>query len=149
MIDEEAAKRLEDWIGEARRAGAKLLCGGKRNGNMLEATVLENVDAKQKVSARSVRSGHAAAEVRVVRRCARMTNDSDFGLQAGMFTNDLRMRCARGTARNRRRHRQRRAELPRRQHAVRRRQGSGLGREGIRYAIEDMTEIRLMVMRDP
>ena len=50
MIDEKEAKRLDDWIQEAVKAGAKLLCGGKRDKAMLEATVLENVDPKQKVS---------------------------------------------------------------------------------------------------
>ncbi len=50
MIDEKEAKRLDGWIQEAVKAGAKVLCGGKRSGAMLEATVLENVDPKQKVS---------------------------------------------------------------------------------------------------
>jgi acyl-CoA reductase-like NAD-dependent aldehyde dehydrogenase len=79
-----------------------------------------------------------------------LVNDSDFGLQAGVFTGNPRPRDARvGPPGNRRRHRRRRAELPRRQHALRRRQGSGLGREGVRSAIRDMTEPRLLVIREP
>jgi acyl-CoA reductase-like NAD-dependent aldehyde dehydrogenase len=150
LIDEAAAKRLESWIGEALAAGAKLLCGGGRDGNMLEATVLENVPRDAKLNALE-----AFGPVTLLAKFDRFddavaaVNDSDYGLQAGVFTNDL-------------------------QHAMRAWDGvvaggvivndvpsfrvdnmpyggvklSGLGREGIRYAIEDMTERRLMVMRD-
>jgi acyl-CoA reductase-like NAD-dependent aldehyde dehydrogenase len=150
LIDEAAAKRLESWIGEALAAGAKLLCGGGRDGNMLEATVLENVPRDAKLNALE-----AFGPVTLLAKFDRFddavaaVNDSDYGLQAGVFTNEL-------------------------QHAMRAWDGvvaggvivndvpsfrddnmpyggvklSGLGREGIRYAIEDMTERRLMVMRD-
>src|SRR5690349_17597904 len=50
MIDEKEAVRLDSWIQDAVNAGAKLLCGGKRDKTMLQATVLENVDPQQKVS---------------------------------------------------------------------------------------------------
>src|SRR5690348_14637228 len=50
MIDEAAAKRLESWINEAKQAGAKVLCGGERKGNMLQATVLEDVPDGAKLS---------------------------------------------------------------------------------------------------
>ena len=91
MIDEKEAKRLDDWIQEAIKAGAKLLCGGKRTGAMLEATVLENVDPKQKVScmeafgpvSTSAKDGNTDDAIRSV-------NDSEFGLQAGVFTYDVR-----------------------------------------------------------
>jgi acyl-CoA reductase-like NAD-dependent aldehyde dehydrogenase len=150
LIDEAAAKRLESWIGEARDAGANVLCGGGRNGNRLEATVLENVPRDAKLN-----TLEAFGPVTLIApfedfdAAIAAVNDSDYGLQAGVFTNSL-------------------------QHAMRAWDGivaggvivndvpsfrvdnmpyggvklSGSGREGIRYAIEDMTERRLMVMRD-
>ena len=151
MIDEKEAKRLDDWIQEAVKAGAKLLCGGKRTGAMLEATVLENVDPKQKVSCME-----AFGTVALIQKyhkfddAIHMVNNSDFGLQAGVFTYDTRkiMRAwdeldvggvVIGDVPS-----FRVDNMP--YGGVK---DSGLGREGIRYAIEDMTEIRLMVMRDP
>ena len=150
LIDEAAAKRLEAWIAEAREAGAKVLCGGGRNGNMLEATVLEDVPRDAKLNAlEAFGPVTLLAKFEAFDDAIAAVNDSDYGLQAGVFTNDL-------------------------QHAMRAWDGivaggvivndvpsfrvdnmpyggvklSGLGREGIRYAIEDMTERRLMVMRD-
>ena len=150
MIDEKEAQRLDGWIQEALTAGAKLLCGGKRTGAMLEATVLEHVDPQQKVSCME-----AFGPVALLQKfdefdqALRIVNASEFGLQAGVFTNDI--------------HKSLRAwdelqvggviindvpswrvdNMP--YGGVK---DSGLGREGIRYAIEDMSEIRLMVVRD-
>jgi acyl-CoA reductase-like NAD-dependent aldehyde dehydrogenase len=150
MIDEAAAERLHGWIAEARKAGAKLLCGSKREGAMLEATLMEDVPREAKVNRMEAFGPFALlAPFRSFDEAAALVNDSDFGLQAGIFTNRL-------------------------DHAMRAwdelEQGgvvvndvpsfrvdnmpyggvklSGLGREGVRYAIEDMTEIRLMVMRE-
>jgi acyl-CoA reductase-like NAD-dependent aldehyde dehydrogenase len=150
LIDEASAKRLETWIGEAKDAGAHILCGGARGGNRLEATVLENVPRDAKISALE-----AFGPVTLIERfddfdaALDAVNASDFGLQAGVFTNDLThaMRAwdrieAGGIVVN---------DVPSFRvdnmpyGGVKR---SGLGREGIRYAIEDMTERRLMVMRD-
>ena len=150
MIDEKEAKRLDAWIAEAVKAGANLLCGGKRNGAMLEATVLENVEPKQKVSCMEAFGPVVLLQkYRTFDEALRIVNDSEFGLQAGVFTFDVRkaMRAwdelevggiiigdipsfrvdnmPYGGVKD-----------------------SGLGREGIRYAIEDMTELRLLVMRD-
>ncbi|MGH8042886.1 MAG: aldehyde dehydrogenase family protein, partial [Rudaea sp.] len=150
MIDEKEAKRLDDWIAEAVKSGAKLLCGGKRTGAMLEATVLENVDPKQKVSCME-----AFGPVALLRKyknfdeALRIVNDSDFGLQAGVFTFDMRkaMRAwdeleVGGVIIG---------DIPSFRVDNMPYGGvkdSGLGREGIRYAIEDMTELRLLVLRD-
>jgi acyl-CoA reductase-like NAD-dependent aldehyde dehydrogenase len=149
LIDEDAAKRLESWIDEARRAGAKLLCGGARTRNMLEATVLENVPRSAKINALE-----AFGPVTLLARfdafddAIAAVNDSDYGLQAGVFTNDLAhaMRAwdrieTGGVIVN---------DVPSFRVDNMPYGGvklSGLGREGIRYAIEDMTERRLMVMR--
>ncbi|HEX5124990.1 MAG TPA: aldehyde dehydrogenase family protein [Rhodanobacteraceae bacterium] len=150
LIDEAAAKRLESWIAEARDAGATVLCGGGRDGNRLEATVLENVPRDAKLNALE-----AFGPVTVLAKfdafddAIAAVNDSDYGLQAGVFTNDLAhaMRAwdsivAGGVIVN---------DVPSFRvdnmpyGGVK---GSGFGREGIRYAIEDMTERRLLVMRD-
>ena len=151
MIDEKEAKRLDDWIQEAVKSGAKVLCGGKRTGAMLEATVLENVDPTSKVSCME-----AFGTVALIQKytdfedAIKLVNDSEFGLQAGLFSYDVRkaMRAwdaldvggvVVGDVPS-----FRVDNMP--YGGVK---DSGLGREGIRFAIEDMTEIRLMVMRDP
>jgi acyl-CoA reductase-like NAD-dependent aldehyde dehydrogenase len=149
MIDEPAAQRLHGWIQSAVQHGAKLLCGGNRRGAMLDATVLENVPATEPVSAEEAFGPVALLEpFRSFDEALRTVNDSRYGLQAGVFTNDL--------------HHTMQAwdelevggvvvgdvpsfrvdNMP--YGGVK---GSGLGREGIRYAIEDMTEIRLLVLR--
>ncbi len=151
MIDEKEAKRLDDWIQEALKAGATLLCGGKRTGAMLEATVLENVDPKQKVSCMEAFGPVALLQkYKTFDDAIRSVNDSTFGLQAGVFTYDVRKTIQAwdeldvggvviGDVPS-----FRVDNMP--YGGVK---DSGLGREGIRYAIEDMTELRLMVMRDP
>lgn len=150
MIDEKEARRLDDWIAEAVKAGAKILCGGKRTGAMLEATVLENVEPRQKISCMEAFGPVAILQpYRDFDDAIRVVNDSEFGLQAGVFTFDVRkaMRAwdeldvggvVIGDVPS-----FRVDNMP--YGGVK---DSGLGREGIRYAIEDMTEIRLMVMRD-
>ncbi|MBQ0782104.1 MAG: aldehyde dehydrogenase family protein [Thalassolituus oleivorans] len=151
MISEDEAKRLHGWIESAIDKGATLLCGGQRNGNMLQATLLENVDSNCELSAEEAFGPVAILEPfddfdAVLKR----VNDSRFGLQAGIFTRDL--------------YKAQQAwdelevggvvigDVPswRVDHmpygGVK---DSGLGREGIRWAMEDMTELRLMVIRTP
>jgi len=150
VIDEASAKRLEDWIGEAVAAGATLLCGGTRERNMLAPSVLENVPREAKLNRLE-----AFGPVTVLAKfdafddALAQVNDSDYGLQAGVFTDSLAhaMRAwdeldVGGVVVN---------DIPSFRvdnmpyGGVKR---SGLGREGIRYAIEDMTERRLMVLRN-
>ncbi|MCB1587702.1 MAG: aldehyde dehydrogenase family protein [Xanthomonadales bacterium] len=150
MIAESEAKRLEGWIQSAVAAGATLLCGGRRDGAMLEATLLENVPGDQAVSCQE-----AFGPVAILSRftdfddVVQRINDSDFGLQAGIFTHDLRkaMRAwdhldvggvVVGDVPS-----WRVDNMP--YGGVK---DSGLGREGVKFAIEDMTEIRLLVIRD-
>jgi acyl-CoA reductase-like NAD-dependent aldehyde dehydrogenase len=149
MISEGEASRLHGWILSAVAAGAKLLCGGNRKGTMLEATLLEDVPKNEDVVCQE-----AFGPVAVLSRFSdfeaalQEVNQSAFGLQAGIFTRDL--------------YKAHRAwdvlevggvvigDVPswRVDHmpygGVK---DSGLGREGIRWAIEDMTEIRLLVIR--
>ncbi len=150
MISEGEAKRLEDWIQSAVKRGAKVLCGGKRTGAVLEATVMENVPGDEKVCAEEA-FGPVAVLIPFsdFGQVLEAVNDSKFGLQAGVFTRDL--------------YKAQRAwnelevggvvigDVPswRVDHmpygGVK---DSGLGREGIRFAMEDMTEIRLLVIRE-
>jgi acyl-CoA reductase-like NAD-dependent aldehyde dehydrogenase len=150
LIDEAAAKRLESWTKEAVAAGAKVLCGGGRKGNMLEATVLENVPRDAKINAlEAFGPVTLLAKFDNFDKAIATVNDSDYGLQTGVFTNDLAhaMRAwdqleTGGVIVN---------DVPSFRVDNMPYGGvklSGLGREGVRYAIEDMTERRLMVMRE-
>lgn len=151
MIAESEAKRLEQWISQAVQKGATLLCGGKRDGAMLQATILENVPDDCDVN-----SEEAFGPVSVISQftdfdeALKEVDNSQFGLQAGIFTRDIYKAhqawdqlevggVVIGDVPS-----WRVDNMP--YGGVKE---SGLGREGIRYAIEDMTEIRLMVLRNP
>lgn len=149
MIDEGEAERLKGWIDEAVANGATLLCGGGRDGQMIEATLLEDVDTAAKIV-----NEEAFGPVAVLMKfddfdtALKEVNRSEFGLQAGIFTRDLfkvldawdRVECG-GICIN---------EVPSFRvdnmpyGGVK---NSGLGREGVRFAMEDMTEIRNLVIR--
>ena len=151
MISEKEAQRLHGWVQEAVSAGATLLCGGQLDGAMLDATLLEGVPTDTKVCAEEA-FGPVAVLSRFTdfEQALHEVNDSTFGLQAGVFTRDLY-------------HAQKAwdeldvggvviGDVPswRVDHmpygGVK---DSGLGREGIRFAMEDMTEIRNFVVRTP
>jgi acyl-CoA reductase-like NAD-dependent aldehyde dehydrogenase len=151
MISESEAERLENWIKSAIDAGGQLLCGGQRQGAMLEATLLEQVPTEEPICA-----SEAFGPVAVLSRFSsfdealREVNSSEFGLQAGIFTRDLyKMQKAWdelevggvviGDVPS-----WRVDNMP--YGGVK---DSGLGREGIRFAMEDMTEIRNLVIRTP
>ncbi len=151
LISEGDAIRLEGWIASARAAGARVLCGGNRRGAWLDATVLENVPRTEPLVARE-----AFGPVVVLSRFEDFeaaldeVNDSVYGLQAGVFTRDM-------------------------QRALRAYErldvggvvigdvpsfrvdsmpyggikDSGQGREGVRFAMQDMTEIKMLVVRRP
>jgi len=149
MIDDDEAERLKSWIDEAVDGGATLLCGGARDGRMLEATLLENVDRGAKVVNEEA-FGPAAVLMKFESFEAALAevNRSEFGLQAGIFTRDLfkvldawdRVECG-GICIN---------EVPSFRVDSMPYGGvknSGLGREGVRFAMEDMTEIRSLVIR--
>jgi len=151
MISEKEAARLHGWIESAVEAGATLLCGGGREGAMLEATLLEGVSADEEVVCQE-----AFGPVAILSSfddfdaALDQVNDSVFGLQAGVFTRDLykaqaawdRLEVGGVVI----------GDVPswRVDHmpygGVKE---SGLGREGVKFAIEDMTELRMMVIRTP
>lgn len=151
VISDAEANRMEKWINSAAAAGATILCGGKRSGRMIDATLLENVPKSEPACAEEFFGPMALlAKFSDFNEALAEVNDSRFGLQAGVFTRDL--------------YKAQKAwdtlevggvvigDVPswRVDHmpygGVK---DSGIGREGIRYAIEDMTEIRLMVLRKP
>lgn len=152
MISEGEAKRLEGWINEAIASGATLLCGGQRDGAMLAATLLENVPENSDAN-REEAFGPLALLSRFTDWAEAMeqVNDSKFGLQAGLFTRDIQKALdawddleVGGVVINDVSS-FRVDNMP--YGGVK---DSGLGREGVRFAIEDMTEIRNMViLREP
>lgn len=147
MIDGENAKRVESWINEALQQGASLLLGGKRNGNFVEPTVLTNTNTTMDVCSKEVFGPVVTIEkYSTFAEAVEMLNDSDFGLQAAVFTlNDQEITTAfqtietGGVIIN---------DVPtfRVDHmpygGVK---DSGLGREGVKYAIQDMMEAKILV----
>ncbi|MHB8417002.1 MAG: aldehyde dehydrogenase family protein [Myxococcales bacterium] len=148
LIDEAAAVRVEAWLAEAEAAGARVLCGGQRRGNVLEPAVVTGAPRSAKLVCEE-----AFGPVVVVEPYDRFEealaalDEGPYGLQAGLFTNDLR--------------RLRRAadaltvggldvndaptfradSMP-----YGGRKGSGLGREGLRCAMAEMTDYQVIVL---
>jgi acyl-CoA reductase-like NAD-dependent aldehyde dehydrogenase len=151
MISEGEARRAESWIREAVAAGAKLLAGGKRDGAFLTPTVLTNVQQEMRVVCQETFAPIVSVQTyKTFDEALRLANDSDYGLQAGVFTGSLgvAMAAARGlhvggvmindTSFYRA------GQMP--YGGVKR---SGMGREGPHYAVEEMTELRLVVLNPP
>jgi len=150
VIDAGHLDRIASWIKESEKAGAKILYGGKvisRENNLMEPTLLTNTDETMKVSCEEVFGPVAVIEkVSSFEEAIRLNNDSKFGLQVGVFTNNLahfklsfeELEVGGVMINN----------IPgfRIDHmpygGVK---DSGLGREGLRYAMEEMTEGRLLV----
>ncbi len=151
MVDEKAAARTQAWVDEAVAAGARVLLGGTSDGTYFPPTILVDVPRAARVC-----SEEAFAPLVVIERFGTLSdaiagvNASRFGLQAGVFTNDLGGAFdafaaleVGGVILN---------DIPtyRIDHmpygGVK---DSGLGREGLRYAVEDMTEIRILVVARP
>jgi len=151
MIDEKEAERLESWVNAAKKKGAKVLCGGTRDGAMFQPTLVENVPHNEKIWCDEVFGPLTVLDTFTdFDAVIREVNNSDFGLQAGFFTRDLYHaqkawdECEVGGVII--------GDVPswRVDHmpygGIKE---SGLGREGIRWAMSDMTEVRLMVIRTP
>jgi len=148
LIRESDAVRAREWIQEAVRGGARVLCGGARKGSLLEPTVLTGTRPDMKVNCQEVFAPVVTVEPYVeFEEAIRALNSSLYGLQAGIFTRDAKLMF------------QAFEELEvggllagdvptfRIDHmpygGIK---DSGIGREGLRYAIEEMTEPKLMVM---
>ena len=150
IISDKEAARIEEWVQGAVSAGATLLCGGGREGKMVEPTLLESVPKDALLY-----TAEAFGPVAMLESFAefdealRIVNDSQYGLQAGLFVRDI-MKIQKAWD-----------ELEvggviigdvpswRVDHmpygGVK---DSGIGREGIRFAVEEMTEIRLLAIRN-
>ncbi len=147
LINEEAAIRVENWVNEAEEQGAEILVGGKRNGTLFEPTLI--VKAKKDMK---VYREEAFAPLVIIepftdfKEAVNMVNDSKYGLQAGVFSNSyenifyaFKTLEVGGVIAN---------DYPTYRidnmpyGGVKK---SGLGREGLKYAIEEMTEIKLLV----
>jgi acyl-CoA reductase-like NAD-dependent aldehyde dehydrogenase len=148
LIRESDAVRATQWVQEAVQDGATLLAGGKRRGSVMEPTVLTGTRADMKVNCQEIFAPVVTLEAYDdFAQALRLINESPYGLQAGVFTRDAgrifqafeELEVGGVIA----------GDVPsfRIDHmpygGVK---DSGLGREGLRYAIEDMTEPRLLVM---
>jgi acyl-CoA reductase-like NAD-dependent aldehyde dehydrogenase len=148
LIRESDAVRASDWIQEAVRGGARLLCGGRRVGSILDPTVLTGTRAEMKVNCQELFAPVVTVEsYNDFSDALKQINHSPYGLQAGIFSRDAKLLFSAyeelevGAVVA--------GDVPtfRIDHmpygGIK---DSGLGREGLRYAIEEMTEPKLLVM---
>jgi len=147
MIDEENAIRVEEWVNEALKKGAKLICGGKRKGSYYEPTILTNCNSKMKVYAEEVFGPVVCINsYNTIEEAIDLANDTKFGLQCGVFTNSISDldTCFKGIDVGGIIHNHvptlRFDQMP--YGGIKE---SGLGREGVKYAIMDMMEPKVLV----
>jgi acyl-CoA reductase-like NAD-dependent aldehyde dehydrogenase len=147
LISSVDVERGLSWIGEAEKAGAKIVVGGKSEGNVLLPTILLEAEASLKVSCSEVFAPIVHVnKVKTVAEAIELVNDSRYGLQAGIYTNDIHTALdavdnlhVGGVMIN---------DIPtfRVDHmpygGVKE---SGTGREGLKYAVEEMTEMKLVI----
>lgn len=151
LIDAAAADRVESWIQEASENGARVLYGGVRKGNIIGPTILSGVRSTDKVFCREVFGPVVTLHsFDTIEEAVAGINNSSFGLQAGIFSNDLRnilyafKNIVVGALIVNDNPSFRVDNMP--YGGVK---DSGFGREGVRYAIESMTEPRLLALNPP
>jgi glyceraldehyde-3-phosphate dehydrogenase (NADP+) len=148
MIDEKAAEKAQHWVTEAEANGARILCGNTRERALLDATVVTNTNPEMRVVSEEIFAPVAVVEkFSDFEEAVDLANNTKYGLQAGVFTNDLRNTQFAvdnleygGVIVN---------DVPTFRVDNMPYGGvkdSGFGREGIRYAMEEMSEIRLIVL---
>ena len=149
MIDSKEVDRIEGWVNEAQGSGAKVLTGGKREGTVYYPTVLTGVEADMKVVAEETFAPVASViSSDDFESALQQANDSKFGLQVGVFTNDVNRvfkavkRLNFGGVIINDTPNFRADHMP---YGGNRQ--SGLGREGVRFAMEDMTNIQMVAIR--
>jgi acyl-CoA reductase-like NAD-dependent aldehyde dehydrogenase len=149
LISSDAVQKVTDWIEEAVHLGGKLLAGGSREGNVVAPTLIENVPGAAKLSCQEVFGPVLTlAPFDTLDEAFGRVNSSDYGIQCGIFTTDLRVaeRAFReievgGVIVN---------DYPTLRFDNMPYGGvkqSGFGREGVRYAMEEMTELKAMLVR--
>lgn len=147
MIDEANAIRVENWINEAIQQGAQLVCGGKRTGSYVEPTILTNCNHNMKVYAEEVFGPVICINsYETIEDAIQQADNTKFGLQCGVFTNDVNElnKCFKqievgGVIHN---------HVPTLRYDQMPYGGvkdSGLGREGVKYAMLDMLEPKILV----
>ena len=146
LISEKAAIQVEETVNNAVSDGAQILTGGNRNGAFYDATVVDNVKTDMDLVVRET-FGPVAPIIRVnsVDEAIEVANDTEYGLQAGVFTSDYAnaMRCAceieAGTVFVNKQSTFRTDNMP-----FGGFKNSGVGKEGIKYAVEEMTKTKLI-----
>ncbi|MBO6111192.1 MAG: aldehyde dehydrogenase family protein [Methanobrevibacter sp.] len=146
LISEKAAIQVEETVNNAVSEGAQILTGGNRNGAFYDATVIDNVKTDMDLVVRET-FGPVAPIIRVdsVDEAIKVANDTEYGLQAGVFTSDYAnaMRCAceieAGTVFVNKQSTFRTDNMP-----FGGFKNSGVGKEGIKYAVEEMTKTKLI-----
>ena len=146
LISEKAAIQVEETVNNAVREGAKILTGGNRDGAFYEATVIDNV-APDMDLVENETFGPVAPIIRVknIDEAIEVANDTEYGLQAGVFTADYAsaMRCAQeieaGTVFINKQSTFRTDNMP-----FGGFKNSGIGKEGIKYAVDEMTKTKLI-----
>lgn len=148
MVDQTSVHNAMQLIADAQKAGAKVVVGGKISDRTLEPTVLTNVERTLDICRKEAFAPLVIVDTYTdIKNAVAMINDSEFGLQAGLFTNRMNdimyafkhIECG-GVVIN---------DVPtwRADHQpYGGMKGSGIGREGVKYAIEDMTEIKILSM---
>jgi acyl-CoA reductase-like NAD-dependent aldehyde dehydrogenase len=148
LIRESDAVRVTNWVEEAVRSGARLLCGGGRRGPIVDPTVLTSTKPEMKVNCQEIFGPVVTVEpYHSLDEALRRINNSNYGLQAGLFTRDVKLlfqaydelevgALIAGDIPSFRIDNMPYGGI----------KDSGLGREGLRYAIEEMTEPKLLVM---
>ena len=150
MIYEDAAKRVENWVNDAEKRGAKILTGGSRDKKIYVPTILTRVPKDSPVMRKEIFGPVIAVEpYKNFKQAVQMVDDSVYGLQAGVFTKDINRILhafnnieAGGIIVN---------DVPTYRVDSMPYGGvkeSGFSREGVKYAIEEMTEMRLLVIRE-
>ena len=148
MVSAQAVKNTAAMVNDAKKAGAKVLAGGTAEGGFYQPTIVTNVKSSMDVCSKEAFAPIATVEkYKSFEQAVKKLNDSDFGLQAGVFTNRFKDVFyafnhvdAGGIVIN---------DVPTfraDQQPYGGMKNSGLGREGIRYTIEDMTEIKILSM---
>ena len=150
VISESAAERVMEWVEEAVDAGATILTGGKRSGTFIEPTLLAHVSPHVKVSCEEVFGPVMSVQtIKNFDEGIELVNDSRFGLQTGVFTHDIQQIF--------RAHREldvggviigdaptfRADQMP--YGGIK---ASGVGREGLRFAMQDFTYDKVLVLTD-